>query len=67
MACLSCAHWTAGTKVPFSTPEMVATYGLCRPVFGLLPFWASRWQRDMQTNTQPHEGSPCAAFDGAAN
>lgn len=61
MACERCIRWTAGTKVPFS--ELVATYGLCKPQFGPLPFWARRWQRDMQTNTQPHEGDQCPAFD----
>lgn len=62
MPCEDCIRWTPGTVIPFSNPEMFATYGQCKPVFGLLPFWAARWERDMQTNTLPVEGLGCPAL-----
>lgn len=62
MSCENCAYWTPGSNVPFSNPPLTAIYGLCRPQFGLLPFWAVRWQRDMQTNTRPDEGFGCPAL-----
>lgn len=63
MPCQDCSRWTPGTKIPFSQPEQIATYGLCKPLPGALPFWAAAWQRDMQTNTQPTEGFGCPAFN----
>lgn len=65
MRCEDCTRWTPGTVIPFSKPEQLATYGLCKPVFGLLPFWAKRWERYMQTNTLPTEGFGCPAFEGS--
>jgi hypothetical protein len=61
MTCEACARWTQGTQIPFT--DAVATYGRCKPKYGWLPFWAARWQRDMQTNTRADEGNDCGAFD----
>jgi hypothetical protein len=62
MACQDCSYWTPGSVIPLTDPVLRATYGLCRPQFGLLPFWAARAERDMQTNTLPVEGSGCPGF-----
>lgn len=54
MSCETCANWTV--------PAGESPYGMCKPPEGALPFWAKRYQTDMQTQTLRKEGNPCEAF-----
>lgn len=55
MNCQDCQNWT-------EKHGSGGNWGLCKPTAAVLPFWASRHQAGMQTQTLRNEGKHCEAF-----